>query len=59
MVDVNFIEHKEDEEARVRFFSDGTCDEMTVVLRSMKNEYRKISLEITTSLATVDNIGTR
>jgi hypothetical protein len=32
---------------------------MTVVLRSMKNEYRKISLEITTSLATVDNIGTR
>jgi prepilin-type N-terminal cleavage/methylation domain-containing protein len=59
MVDVNFIEHKEDEEARVRFFSDGTCDEMTVILRSMKNEYRKISLEITTSLVTVDNIGTR
>jgi prepilin-type N-terminal cleavage/methylation domain-containing protein len=59
MVDVNFIEHKEDEEARVRFFCDGTCDEMTVILRSMKNEYRKISLEITTALATVDNIGTR
>ena len=59
MVDVNFIEHKEDEEARVRFFSDGTCDEMTVVLRSMKNEYRKISLEVTTALASVDNIGTR
>jgi len=59
MVDVNFIEHKEDEEARVRFFSDGTCDEMTVILRSLKNEYRKISLEITTSLASVDNIGNR
>jgi prepilin-type N-terminal cleavage/methylation domain-containing protein len=59
MVDVNFIEHKDDEEALVRFFSDGTCDEMTVILRSMKNEYRRISLEITTSLASVDNIGTR
>jgi type II secretory pathway pseudopilin PulG len=59
MVDVNFIEHKEDEEAKVRFFSDGTCDEMTVILRSIKGEYRKISLEITTGLASVDNIGTR
>ena len=59
MVDVNFIEHKDDEEARVRFFSDGTCDEMTVILRSTKNEYRKITLEITTALVNVDTIGTR
>jgi len=59
MVDVNFIEHKDDEEARVRFFSDGTCDEMTVILRSVKGEYRKISLEISTGLASVDTVGTR
>jgi len=59
MVDVNFIEHKDDEEARVRFFSDGTCDEMTVILRSDKGEYRRITLETTTALAMVDNLGTR
>ena len=60
MVDVNFIEHKDDEDpVRVRFFSDGTCDELTVILRSVKGEYRKISLEVTTALASVDTIGTR
>jgi prepilin-type N-terminal cleavage/methylation domain-containing protein len=59
MVDVNFVEHKDDEEAKVRFFSDGTCDEMIIILRSSKNEYRKIQLEITTSLTMVDTVGTR
>ncbi len=57
MVDVNFVEYKDAEEARVRFHPNGTCDEMTIVLRSEKNEYRKISLEITTSLASVEKIG--
>lgn len=59
MVDVNFTEHKDDEEAKVRFFSDGTCDEMIIILRSPANEYRKIQLEITTGLVTVDNVGVR
>lgn len=56
MLDVNFIEYKEAEEARVRFYPNGTCDEMTVVLRSDHNEYRKITLEITTALASVEAI---
>jgi len=56
MLDVNFIEYKDAEEARVRFHPNGTCDELTIVLRSDHNEYRKISLECTTGLATVEDI---
>jgi prepilin-type N-terminal cleavage/methylation domain-containing protein len=59
MVDVNFIEYKDEEEARVRFHPNGTCDELTIVLRSEKNEFRKISLEVTTSLAMVETLGFR
>ena len=57
MVDVNFVEYKDADLARVRFHPNGTCDEMTIVVRSEKNEFRKISLEVTTSLATVEKIG--
>jgi len=56
MLDVNFIEYKDADEARVRFFPNGTSDELTIVLRSEKNEYRKISLEVTTGLAEVEVI---
>jgi len=56
MLDVNFIEYKDLEEARVRFYPNGTSDELTIVLRSDQNEYRKISLECTTGLATVEVI---
>lgn len=56
MLDVNFIECKDSEQARVRFFPNGTSDEMTIVLRSDRNEYRKISLECTTGMTTVEAI---
>ncbi|MCS7089417.1 MAG: hypothetical protein NZM03_01645 [Limisphaera sp.] len=59
MVDVNFIEFKDADLARVRFFPNGTCDELTLVLRSDRNEYRKISLEVTTALAQVETLGPR
>lgn len=59
MVDVNFVEFKDAELARVRFFPNGTCDELTLVLRSDRNEYRKISLEVTTALAQVETLGNR
>jgi prepilin-type N-terminal cleavage/methylation domain-containing protein len=52
MLDVNLREYKDAETASVRFFPNGTCDEMTVILRSNKNEWKKISTEITTGLAT-------
>jgi type II secretion system protein H len=53
MLDVNLQECKEFDSVKVRFFPNGTCDEMTLVLRSNNNEWRKISLEITTALPTV------
>jgi hypothetical protein len=39
----------------VRFFANGTSDEMTLVLSSA-GEYRKITLEVTTALASVGNV---
>jgi type II secretory pathway pseudopilin PulG len=59
MVDVNFVEFKDAELARVRFFPNGTCDELTLVVRSERNEYRKITLEVTTALARVETLGNR
>ena len=41
----------EDEEARVRFYSNGTCDEMSIVLLSDKGERRNIFLEVVTGMA--------
>ncbi|HEY2082218.1 MAG TPA: prepilin-type N-terminal cleavage/methylation domain-containing protein, partial [Verrucomicrobiae bacterium] len=55
MLDVNLQECKDFDTVKVRFFPNGMCDEMTLVLRSNNNEWRKISLEITTGLPTVSN----
>lgn len=55
MLDINLGDYGASEEARVRFFPNGTSDELTVVLVS-SGEYRKISLEPTTALATVEII---
>ena len=41
----------EDEEAHVWFYSNGTCDEMSLVLLSDKGERRNIFLEVVTGLA--------
>ena len=54
MLDVNLTEHKDDgDPVSVRFFPNGTCDEMTLIIRT-GNEWRKISLELTTGLASLD-----
>jgi prepilin-type N-terminal cleavage/methylation domain-containing protein len=55
MLDVNLREYRHTELARVRFFPNGTCDEMTLILRSDKGEQRGIVLEITTGLASALN----
>jgi prepilin-type N-terminal cleavage/methylation domain-containing protein len=55
MLDINLLEYKDSDEARVRFFPNGTSDEMTLVLHS-GDEYRKITLEVTTGLASVEVI---
>ncbi len=56
MLDVNLIEYKDQELARVRFYPNGTCDELTIILRSDRGEWKKISLEVTTGLANVGDI---
>jgi prepilin-type N-terminal cleavage/methylation domain-containing protein len=57
MLDINLREYRDAQEARVRFYPNGTSDEMTLILRSDRNEYRKISLEITTGLASVESVS--
>jgi prepilin-type N-terminal cleavage/methylation domain-containing protein len=52
---INNMDYTDSEEGRVRFFSNGTSDEMTLVLSS-GGEYRKITLEETTALASVRNV---
>lgn len=54
MLDVNLTEYKDAELARVRFFPNGTSDEMTLIMVSDRNEWRKISIEITTGLASLE-----
>jgi len=55
MLDINLGDYGASDTARVRFFPNGTSDELTVVLVS-GGEYRKISLEPTTAMATVETI---
>lgn len=57
MLDVNMsgIEYRDAEFVRVRFYPNGTCDELTMLLRSDQNQRRGISLEVTTGLASVLN----
>ena len=55
MLDVNLQECKDFDTVKVRFFPNGTCDEMTLILRSNENEWRKITLEITTALPSISD----
>jgi type II secretion system protein H len=52
MLDVNLLEYNQAEWTRVRFYPNGTSDEMTVIFHSDKGDFRKITLEPTTGLAT-------
>ena len=53
LLDVNFINHMEGElnQARVRFFPNGTSDEFTIVL-AWREKQRSITIDIITGLAT-------
>jgi len=56
MLDINKLQHdfRDDDEAVIRFFPDGTSDELSLVLVSDQNERREITLEVTTALASVE-----
>lgn len=53
MLDINLMEFKDEPLAVVNFYPNGTCDELTIILHSEENEWRKLSLEVTTGLTTV------
>lgn len=55
MLDVNLTEYRDADEARVHFFPNGTSDEMTLILH-YGDQYRKITLEVTTALASLEVI---
>lgn len=49
-IGINLMDFSETEESRVRFFPNGTCDELTLVLHSGA-DWRQITLEFSTALA--------
>jgi hypothetical protein len=59
MLDVNYQELKDTDEARVRFFPNSTSDEFTIILQHEQRDWRKISLEVVTALADVQTLEGR
>jgi len=57
MLDVNLREYKDADSAEVRFFPNGTSDEMTLILLSDKNARKKVSLEVTTGLPIIEDFN--
>jgi len=55
MFDINQQDFAESPWGRVRFFPNGTCDEMVLVLR-YKNDTRKITLEYATAMSDVEEV---
>jgi prepilin-type N-terminal cleavage/methylation domain-containing protein len=55
MVDINLMDFLGYDQAYVQFHPDGTCEETTLVLHS-SDEWRKITLEFATSLATASEV---
>jgi regulation of enolase protein 1 (concanavalin A-like superfamily) len=53
---VNFVDLKSAPDVRVKFHPNGTSDEFTIVIRSSDEQWRKISLEVTTGLARMEAI---
>ena len=52
---VNGEDWTEDDVAKVRFYSNGTCDEMSIVLISDTNERRNVWLEVVTGYAEIES----
>jgi len=52
-IGINLMDFSQTEESRVRFFQNGTCDELTLVLHS-GTDWRKITLEFSTAIASAE-----
>jgi prepilin-type N-terminal cleavage/methylation domain-containing protein len=52
-IGINLLDFSQTEESHVRFFPNGTCDELTLVLHS-GTDWRKITLEFSTAIASAE-----
>src|ERR1051326_2321953 len=52
---INGEDYTDDESGRVRFYPNGTSDEFSLVLLSIKGERRNITLEVVTAMADVES----
>jgi len=52
-IGINLLNYSESEVSTVRFFPNGTCDELTLVLHGGP-DWRKITLEFATAIASAD-----
>jgi prepilin-type N-terminal cleavage/methylation domain-containing protein len=64
MLDVNLMEFKDADQVHVRFYPNGTCDELTLILRAMDSrsvddQLRIITTEVTTGLTSVETDPTK
>ena len=55
MLDINLLDYGASDVARVFFFPNGTCDELTLILHS-GDQWQKITLEFSTALATTEPV---
>ena len=55
MLDINMMDFGAAETARVRFFPNGTSDEMTIVLHS-RDEWRKLTLDFATGTCLISDV---
>ncbi|MBI1840700.1 MAG: prepilin-type N-terminal cleavage/methylation domain-containing protein [Verrucomicrobia bacterium] len=56
---INGEDWTEDPVAEIRFFPNGTCDGMSLVIQSAKGEQRNVWLEVVTGLASVETDVTK
>lgn len=56
LLDVNFVEHRNDDVATVRFHPNGTADEFTIFFRIGGVAARKVTLDIVTGLPALEVI---
>jgi type II secretory pathway pseudopilin PulG len=52
MLDINLMDFGGSELARVRFFPNGTCDEMTIILHA-NDDWEKITLDFSTGIPVI------
>jgi len=51
LLDINFVPYRDEESAVLKFFSNGTSQEFSIVIRSLRGEYRRVFVDPITGRA--------